>query len=171
MTDPDSERIADALVEQAATLFDVHDNVSRVIGNLHLPLDEFQDRYDILMDDSFDFEAMVRVYLYMQVTGLSQTAVTDQIAVLEHLQIRFGLDGAPTQAALSYTKRKRFSGKLRSLLNSIADDIGEAASDHGIQSQDFRQPDPDPDPTEIQETSTPLHCSVESAEGCGIASL
>ena len=162
MTDPDSERIADALVEQAATLFDVHDNVSRVIGNLHLPIDEFQDRYDILMDDSFDFEAMVRVYLYMQVTGLSQTAVTDQIAVLEYLQIRFGLDGAPTQAALSYTKRKRFSGKLRSLLNSVADDISDAASDHGIQSQDFRKLDPDPDPTEIQETSTPLHHYVDN---------
>jgi hypothetical protein len=162
MNDPDSERIADALVEQAAALFDVHDNLSRVIGNLNLPLDEFQDEYDILMNDSFDFAAMVRVYLYRQTADLSQNEVTDRIKHWKYLQTRFGLDRAPTQPALSYTEKRRFSRRLRSLLKNTAEGIREAASERGVQSKYLRQPDPDPDPAEIQETSTPLHHYVDN---------
>lgn len=162
MTDSDSERIADALVEQAATLFEVHDSVSRVIGNLNLPLNEFQDEYDILMDDSFDFAAMVRVYLYRQTADLSQNKVTERINNWKYLQTRFGLDRDLLQPTLSYNEKYRFSRELRSLLKDAAEDIREAALEHGIESKHLRQPDPNPDPAEVQDTSTPLHHYVDN---------
>jgi len=159
MTDSNSERIADTLVEQAATLFDVHDSVSRVIGNLHLPLDEFQDQYDIQMDDTPRFESMIRVYLYRQVADLSQNKVTKRLNHWPYLQTRFDLDTPLTQPGLSYTERNRFSLSLRLLLKDVADRIRETAAEHGIQSQYIRRPDPNPD--EIQEASTPLHHYVD----------
>ena len=161
MADSHPGPIEDRLVAQAATLFDVHDSISRVIGNLNLPLNELQDEYDVVMSGSFEFESMVRVYLFRQVTDLSQNEVSDRISRWEYLQIRFGLDRAPTQQALSYTERNRFSRRLRTLFKNVAEGIRKAASEHGIQSKYLRQPDPDPDPTEIQETSTPLHHYVD----------
>lgn len=161
MTDTHPDAIKDKVVAQAATLFDAHDSVTRVIGNLQFPLDEFQDEYDIVMDGSFEFESMVRVYLFRQVAGLSQNEVTDRITKWKFLQFRFGLDRAPTQQALSYTERNRFSLGVRTVLKDIAEGIREAASKHGIQSKYLRRPEPDPDPAEIQETSTPLHHYVD----------
>lgn len=161
MADTDPDAIKKNMVGQAATLFDVHDSVPRVIGNLNFPLGELQDEYDIVMAQSFDFESMVRVFLFRQVAGLSQNEVTDRIAKWEFLQIRFGLDRAPTQPALSYTERNRFSLGLRTLLKDISEDIREAAFEHGLRSQYLRRPKAGPDPVEIQESSTPLHHYVD----------
>lgn len=161
MADSHPDSIRDNLVAQAATLFEAHDSISRVIGELYLPLDELHDEYDILMSGSFEFEAMVRVYIYRQMADLSQNEVAERINRWEYLQGRFGLDRAPTQQTLSYTERNRFSHGLRTLLKDVAEGIREAASEHGIQSKYLRETNPDPDPDEIQETSTPLHHYVD----------
>jgi len=161
MAEPDADSIEDRLVAQAATLFDVHDNLSRVIGNLQLPLDELHDKYDIVMPDSFDFQSVIKIYLYRQTANLSQSQVIERIHNWRYLQARFGLDRAPTQQTLSYTERNRFSLSLRILLSNVADGIREAGLEQGIQSKHLKQPDVNPDPTEIQETSIPLHHYVD----------
>ncbi|MFC7195345.1 hypothetical protein ACFQL4_13020 [Halosimplex aquaticum] len=162
MADDPSDAIEARLVAQAASLFEVHDNVSRVISNLDLPVSDFQDEYDITMSDSFDFEAMVRLYLYKEVSGLNQEDVTDRVQKWSYLQLRFGLDRAPTQQALSYTERNRFSLGLRRLLGKVADGIHDAGSEEGIQAKELASPDTNPSPDEIEESSTPIHHYVDN---------
>ncbi|MFC6888416.1 hypothetical protein, partial [Halorubrum trueperi] len=66
-------------------------------------MSELHDEYDITMRDSFDFEAMIRLYLFKEVTKMDQSEVTARVRNWELLQHRFGIDRAPTQQTLSYT--------------------------------------------------------------------
>ncbi|GAA0538968.1 hypothetical protein ABNG02_14520 [Halorubrum ejinorense] len=161
MTDEPENTVRERVVAQATSLYEIHENTSRVIKNLDLPMSEFQDEYDITMSDSFNFEAMVRLYLYKRVTGMDQTEVTTRVRNWEYLQQQFGLNRAPTQQTLSYTIRRRFSSQYKTLLNNIAKDIREAALQQGHYEKDLRSPDPTPSPDEIEETSTPLHHYVD----------
>jgi len=161
MTDDHADTLKNRVIAQATSLFEVHDNASDVIGKLDLPMSEFQDEYDITMRDSFDFEAMVRLYLYKRVTEMDQTEVTSRVRNWEYLQQRFGLDRAPTQQTLSYTIRRRFSSKFKTLLNDIGKDIREAGLQQGHYEKDLGAPDRNPAPDEIDETSTPLHDYVD----------
>lgn len=161
MTDEPENTVRERVVAQATSLYEIHENTSRVIKNLDLPMSEFQDEYDITMSDSFNFEAMVRLYLYKRVTGMDQTEVTSRVRNWEYLQQQFGLNRAPTQQTLSYTIRRRFSSQYKTLLNNIAKDIREAALQQGHYEKELRSPDPTPSPDEIEETSTPLHHYVD----------
>lgn len=162
MADDTSDAIEARLVAQATSLFEVHDSVSRVISNLDLPVGDFQDEYEITMSDSFDFEAMVRLYLYKEVAGLDQKDVTDRVQKWPFLQVLFGLDRAPTQQALSYTERNRFSLGLRQLLGKVAKGIHDAGSEEGIRAKELASPDTNPSPDEIEESSTPVHHYVDN---------
>ncbi|PSQ51959.1 hypothetical protein BRD20_09075 [Halobacteriales archaeon SW_8_65_20] len=162
MTDTHPEAIKDNIVAQAATLFDVHDNVSRVIGDLALPLDELHDEYEITSSKTFDFEAMLRLYLYKEVTEMDQEEVTDSVRKWPYLRVRFGLERPPTQQTLSYTKRKRFSYDLRQLIGEIATEIRNAANDQDIYYSDLREPDRSPSPDEIEDSQTPIHHYVDN---------
>ena len=117
----------ESIVAQVDALLGTHDSVSKVIGDLRLPLDELQDD-NVVMPGSFELESIARVYLFRQVADLSQNKVSDRIDKWEYLQIRFGLDRTPTQQALSYIERRRFSLGLRILLKDIAEGIREAAT-------------------------------------------
>lgn len=160
MTDDHPESLHHKITAQAATLFDIHDNISRVIGNVNLPLREIQDEYRVTMPDSFEFEPMVRLSLYRKVTDLTQTEVTDRVQKWDYLRQHFGLDRAPSQQVLSYTERNRFSGRFRSLLNDVAKDIREEAFEREIPSKALKRP-AQPNPDEIQESSTPLHHYID----------
>ncbi|MGQ3331173.1 hypothetical protein [Halorubrum sp. FL23] len=161
MTDEPENAVRERVVAQATSLFEVHDNVSRVIGELDLPMGEVYDEYDIKSDDTFDFEGMVRLYLYKEAAEMKQEEVTSRVRNWEYLQQRFGLDRAPTQPAFSYTKKHRFSYEFRSLLNDIAKGIRDAGRQQGHYDKDLRSPEPTPSPDEIEETSTPLHHYVD----------
>ncbi|MFC5135287.1 MULTISPECIES: hypothetical protein [Haloferacaceae] len=161
MTDDPENTVKERVVAQATSLFEVHDHVSRVIGELDLPMGEVYDEYSINNDDTFDFEAMVRLYLYKEAAEMKQEEVTSRVRNWEYLQQRFGLNRAPTQAAFSYTKRHRFSYEFRSLLNDIAKGIRDAGRQQGHYDKDLESPDPTPSPDEIDESSTPLHHYVD----------
>ncbi|WP_200532075.1 transposase [Halorubrum sp. LN27] len=161
MTDDPENTVKERVVAQATSLFEVHDHVVRVIGNLDLPMGEVYDEYGIKNDDTFDFEAITRLYLYKEAAEMKQEEVTSRVKNWEYLQQLFGLDRAPTQAAFSYTKKHRFSYEFRSLLNDIAKGIRDAGRQQDHYNKDLKSPDPTPSPDEIEDTSTPLHHYVD----------
>ncbi|GAB7011012.1 hypothetical protein JCM31271_29550 [Halorubrum trueperi] len=161
MPNGSADPLVDRVIAQAKSLFEVNDNASRVIGKLDLPMSELHDEYDITMRDSFDFEAMIRLYLFKEVTKMDQSEVTARVRNWELLQHRFGIDRAPTQQTLSYTIRRRFSYNLRALLSDISDGIREAGLQQGHTGKDLKSPDQNPSPDEIEETPTPLHHYVD----------
>ncbi|GAB3690119.1 hypothetical protein GCM10028857_26220 [Salinarchaeum chitinilyticum] len=160
MTDDAPDPIEARLVTQATSLLDVHDDVSRVLKNLDLPAEEFHDRYNITTSKTFEFDPMVRLYLYMRITGLGQEDVTDRVANWPHLQVRFGFDRTPRQQSLSYTKRTRFSLALRQLLDDVAEAIREAAQERDIHSKHLKEPET-PSPDEVQQSTIPIHHYVD----------
>ncbi|WP_254278628.1 hypothetical protein [Haloarcula marina] len=162
MSDNHPDAIKDSIVAQAATLFDVHDNVARVIRDLTLPLNELQDEYNITSSKTFDFEGMLRLYLYKEVAGMDQSEVTDKVKKWPYLRMYFGLDRAPTQQALSYTERKRFSYDLRQLIRDVARGIRSAAKERDIYYSDLRDPVQRPAPDVVEESQTPIHHYVDN---------
>ena len=104
---------------------------------------------------------MLRLYLYKEVTDLNQQAVTNRVQNWPYLRSRFGFDRAPTQQALSYTTRHRFSYTLRRVLSDIAVEIRATSHDHGIHDSELRSPDRNPTPWEVQASSTPIHHYVD----------
>jgi len=64
---------------------------------------------------------MLRVFLYKDVGQFSQKEVAERLHNWPYLQVRFGLDRAPTQPAISHTKKRRFSRHLRSFITEVAD--------------------------------------------------
>lgn len=152
------------LVAQAEALFDVHDNVSRVIANLDLPIGDFRDEYGVWgdADSTFGFGSMFRLFLYKEVAGFSQKEVTERVEKWPYLRSRFELEQPPTQQTLSHTKRRRFSLPLRQFIQDVAVGIREVAQDAGISSTELASGDTNPDPSEIQESRQPLHHYVDN---------
>lgn len=151
---------ADAIITQAETLFEIHDNPSRVIGHLDIPVDQLEDNYDIAGDGIYDFEPMVRLFIYKHVCGDSQSELADRIDAWPYLVQRFGLHNNPTQAAISYTKRNRFSLSVRQLIEHLGNEIRALAETHGVTSSRLADPD-QPDPEEVAQSDQPLHQYVD----------
>ncbi|ELZ98076.1 transposase IS4 family protein [Haloferax mucosum ATCC BAA-1512] len=128
---PPSRR-ATALIKQAERLCHVHDHITRVIANLEIPEDTFTDQYTKAYPDELDFEAVVRTLLYQNACGFSQREVYSRLRRWAYLQIRFGLNRAPTQQALSYTYRNRLSIQDRQTLTTVAEGIREVAAEHDL---------------------------------------
>lgn len=148
------------LVTQAATLFDIHDNISRVIAELELPLEELQDNYDIKTSKTFKFDSMLRLFIYKEVCDFSQKELADRLENLVYPYQRFGFDRAPTQQAISWTKKRRFSLELRRFIGDVGEGIREAAREHdNVRSSLLMKPDPDP--TEVTASGQPLHHYVD----------
>jgi hypothetical protein len=98
------------LVERVADQFDDGvDNLSRAITNATVPVTIGEDPYD---EDrgKYEFEQMIKVYVYRRVRGFSQETVTDRIQRQPYLQIRFEFtDDVPRQQTLSETESGRFN--------------------------------------------------------------
>lgn len=155
----------DALATQAATLFDIHDHSTRVIGHLDIPIDDLSEAYDI--EDAagapFDFEGMIRLFLYMRIAGLSQKETAEYVQQQVYPLRRFGLDSAPTQQTISYAKRRRFPQALRQYIDDAAKAIREEARGHdNIRESQFADPtEVTPDPAEVQATDRPMYQYVD----------
>jgi len=155
----------DKLAKQAATLFDVHDHITRVIGNLDIPIDELTETYDI--EDAagapFDFEGMTRLFLYMRITGLSQRKTVKYMQKQVYPLRRFGLDTAPTQQTISYAKLRRFPKPFHQYIDDAAAAICEEAREHDkIRESQFVDPsEGTPDLEEVQATGRPIYQYVD----------
>lgn len=85
-----------SIIQQVTPLCQTHDHIARVIANLALSTDEFQDQYTQQPPNGFDFEPMVRLLLYQHICEFSATATHDRLNSWAYLVIRFGLNRAPT---------------------------------------------------------------------------
>jgi hypothetical protein len=161
-TTPTVEADPAELILQARSLVENHDSISRVIRDLNLPIEELPDKYDEedKTDKTFDYEAILRVFLYWKVSDHSQAVVADRLRTWPHLRVRFGLDRAPSQPTISHVKRRRLPRSVRSFLDTVAEGIREAAHDHDIRSKDLASPD-EPDPSELIETNEPLYKYID----------
>jgi len=95
---PDApSKVAASLIEQAEDLCEIHDHITRVIAHLNIPEDGFTDQSTKDYPRKLDFEAMLRTSLYETACGFSQREVHRRLRGWAYLQIRFGLNRAPTQ--------------------------------------------------------------------------
>ena len=147
----DPAALSEVLVRQAERLLDDHDHLSRVIANLHFPVDAFEDQSNN-PKNSKDFEGMIRLFLYKEARGLSQNKTSNIPRV--YFQ-RFGVSASTTQQCLSYTWNKRFTQELRTLIETTATGIRGAAREHDVYvvgvSEDDEDEDEDTSPRRFSE--------------------
>jgi hypothetical protein len=119
-------------LQQARTLCNHEDDLSRVIAGLDLPCDTLRDGYDCQPSHGYDFAAMLRVFLYKHAGNYSDTELATRLGSWPYLQIRFSLDDTPTQQTLSYTRRNRFTDALRKQLAEAGQCIRDEACKHDV---------------------------------------
>jgi IS4 transposase len=158
----DLEANPEEVIIQADTLFGIHDNISRVIKHLDLPVESLPDNYNEAdkSDGTFDFEAMLRVFLYRYIGDYSQNQVSSRLDSWPYLRERFGLNRPPTQQVISHTERNRFPLAVRRFLRIVAEGIQTTAADHNIQSNEIAPAD-QVDPAEIDASDQPLYKYVD----------
>ena len=123
------------LVNQASTLLEGTQNISRTIGSLQLPteiIDQWVTRKSNFM---FSTESMVRVFIYMHACDYTQDEVANRIQSWPYLQLRFNLQRSVSQGTISHTKRRRFSPQLRRFLKAIGNDIRVVAAENDLDVQ------------------------------------
>lgn len=150
---PTVDALAESLVVQASELREEHDHLSRIIEHLDLPVSDLDDQYQSVPSHGFDFEAMIRVFLYKHATEYSDRELAHRLKHWPYLQFRFSLDRAPRQQTLSYTWRHRLTLRTRQFVKTAAVGIRDELYEHGIVSRDLAPPEPDE--TDIDDEGNP----------------
>jgi hypothetical protein len=134
MNRDDVETAADAveyLVEQADDQSPICDHVTRVIANLDVPTHVFSD-YTVPGSADFSIEGSVKLFLYKLVRGFNQQETARRLRGAAYVYVRFDLPRPPTQAAISWMWRHRFSMEERRLIREAADRIRAVCEEHGV---------------------------------------
>ncbi|GAB7020674.1 hypothetical protein [Halostagnicola bangensis] len=150
--------LTENLVEQANTLLQIHDSISKVVQELEIPVSKIDDTYTKSGDRIFELESMIRVFTYKEVGDFSDLKLADRFETWAYLQQRFGLKNRPSQGTLSYTWRNRFTPPLRRVVEAVARAIHTEAHEQDIVSEELAPPLSDD--TE-SETPQPLHHYVD----------
>lgn len=121
------------LVERVEDQFDEGvDNLSRAITNITVPLTIGEDRYNENKTD-FEFEQMVKLYLYRRVRGFSQREIVKRLNRQAYLKQRFGFsDKVPRPQTLSNTERSRFTPESKQALDIVAKAIAREAHERTV---------------------------------------
>lgn len=157
------ERIVNELTTQADSLFNIYDNISKVIDEMDFPFKFISKYYDNNFKNTknFQLEEMTRLYVYMQAGNYSQKSVAKKIQNWPYLQVRFGLDRGPTQAHISHAKRNQFSTKFRDFMSELAEGIREIAVARGVAAAEGEGHNENPNPDEIKASSQPIEDYVD----------
>ncbi|MFC6764656.1 hypothetical protein [Natrinema soli] len=132
MTTPTAELAVDALVEQAEELCSLHDHITRVIAALDVSQGSFSDQYAQTSTTDFAFKSVVRMFLYQHARGFNDSELHRRLKGTTYVFIRFELGRAPTQQAINYMWRRRFSLADRRAITATAHEIWAVAADHEI---------------------------------------
>lgn len=155
------------LLTQTEELCSLHDHITRVIARLEIPQEAFSDRYSHANTATFEFESVVRMFLYQYARGFTQSELYRRLKGAAYVWIRFELPRLPTQQAISYIWRNRLSLADRRAIKATASAIQEVASDHDIISEGEPRLDPETvDDTEI--TDAHIMDAVETARQRGL---
>ncbi|MFC6723115.1 transposase [Halobium palmae] len=130
------------LVDQASTLLEGTQNISRTIGSLQFPTEIIDQWVTYKSNFMFSTESMVRVFIYMHACDYTQDEVANRIQSWPYLQLRFNLQRSVSQGTISHTKRRRFSPQLRRLLKAIGNDIRVVAAENDLDIREVSAPTP-----------------------------
>ena len=142
MPTPQTEFAVDALVEQAEALCTIHDHITRVIAALDVSQSSFSDQYGRTSTTDFAFESVVRMFLYQHARGFNDSELYRRLKGTAYVYVRFELGRAPTQQAINYMWRRRFSLADRRAIKATAREIRTVAADHDIVSDGEPRLDP-----------------------------
>ena len=145
----------DALLEQAEELCQLHDHITRVLRDLHIPDELFSDQYTKDYSHQFDLIPILKFMLYKEVNQYSQREACRKLEGLAYVRQRlgFGIDEMPTRGAYSYTKKNRFSREDRQKFQDFADDLRDLAVENDLVSELDEAPKMHPD--DITDTTGP----------------
>nr|WP_239640524.1 transposase [Halococcus morrhuae] len=132
MSISDFPTAVDGLVEQAEELCDVHDHITRIIADLDIPPDSFSDQYSHPGQAQFDFEPVIRMFLYQHAREFNDSELTRRLTGTAYVFIRFRLSRSPTQQAVNYIWRRRLSLADRRQIKATACAIREIAANHDL---------------------------------------
>lgn len=151
-------KLIDDLVTQSEALFRAArgSSVSEVIGELDLPMENIRNIFN-LSDKHFKVFGLndfTYTFLYKEVCEFDQQTTADRLKEYPYLQVRFGLERAPTQQEISHIKRNKFGIEYRLFLKEIADQIRSQAHEHDITSKEIEIPEANPDELRESENIT-----------------
>ncbi|WP_250875737.1 transposase [Halomarina rubra] len=127
------------------------DHISRVVGPLDIPIEEFTDRSS-RPSVTYDFEPMIRAALYQEICGFSQSELADRLRRWTYLRLRFGLDSPPTQQTLSNFRRNRLSLSDRQRLSELARKVRALALANDVRGISGEDAPPAIEPDEVDAT-------------------
>ncbi|GAA0311937.1 MULTISPECIES: hypothetical protein [Halarchaeum] len=120
------------MVQQASDLCEHEDHLTRVVAGLDLPLVEIDDQYERTPSHGYNLVPMLRLFLYKYAGDYSDNELADRLDSWQYLELRFDLDGTPTQQTLSYTWRYRFDADLCELIVVAGKALRQEAIEHGV---------------------------------------
>lgn len=144
MTLPDSsshDDASDLLKAQAEALCQTQDHITRVIGGLDIPKDAFTDQYSSGNRATFDFEPVIRMFLYQKALAYNQSELRRRLEGAAYVYMRFDLERPPTQQSINYLWRNRLSRSDRQLLTKAAEKIRTVCEEHGVTPMRWDAPD------------------------------
>ena len=130
----DADNAIRDLCDQAASLANVQDHITRVVKHLDSPQDGFTDQYSSENRADYTFETVVRTFIYQRTRGFSQPDLVNRLWKWPYvsLHLGFGQTEPPTQQAISYAWRNRFSREDRQRIKRAADHIRTICAYHGL---------------------------------------
>jgi len=131
MTPDTTKELIESVTEQTEDLCHIHDHITRIISNLDIEEEQFSD-YDEPGRGKFDLTSMVATFLYKEARGFSQPELARRLRGAAFVYVRFNLECPPTQGAISYNWRNRFTAQERAMLKEAADRIREICAEHDI---------------------------------------
>lgn len=132
MSTSNSSTAVNDLVEQAEELCDVHDHITRIIADLDISRDTFSDQYAHPGQAQFDFEPVIRMFLYKHAREFNDSELTRRLKGTAYVFVRFRLSRSPTQQGISYIWRRRLSLADRRQIKATARAIREVAANHDL---------------------------------------
>jgi hypothetical protein len=92
------------------------ESVSTIIGDVSITIGTLEDSYPDWHPASYPFEAMLRLFLYRELTGKSYESISES----SELAAELGLNSLPDSSVLSRTWRDRFDEATRKFVETAA---------------------------------------------------
>ncbi|WP_058981060.1 transposase [Halobacterium sp. CBA1132] len=108
--------------------------VSTIIGDVPITTNTLEDSYPEWHPAPYPFEAMLRLFLYRELTGNSY----DDISESSELAAEIGLDSMPDPSVLSRTWRDRFDEAVREFVETAAHYAVKENHDRGYDDPEIR---------------------------------
>jgi len=119
------------LGEQTEDLCHIHDHFTRILKHLEIRSDLFSD-YENPGDANFPLEGIVKLFIYMEVNGFTQSEAARRLRGAAFVYLRFDLPRPITQGGISHNWRNRLSRRDRQLIKQIAERLRDVCQEYDV---------------------------------------